>query len=660
MSTDRGLGSPTAVPAAWRLILVVALFAAASGCSRHEYLLVRHNPRSPLAEPLRLNSWRGPRPSERTQQTLRAYDLEHLDPDDALAELTAYLATDPSPNVTYALAELAFITGRRAQNDGHTDRAHERYILAVFHAYHYLFDPKLSVDRNPYDPQYRLACDVYNAALESALRLVCKRDELLPGRKRTLDYGGQRFEVSIVARGAWRNDDFGGFEFVSDFDVEKLRNRHHTYGLGVPLIALRRTPENAGPDEAYYPPGLSFPVTAFLRVHHVPDPTQGPCQCVLELFDPLTVRSLEVEGRQVPLETDVSTPLAYFLDAPALRPSRLLPLVGFFDGNAVHESQGLYMLEPYDPQKIPVVMVHGLWSSPLTWMEMFNDLRADADVRQQYQFWFYLYPTGQPFWISAAQMREQLAQAKQRLDPQDGSRAMNQMVLVGHSMGGLVSRMQTLESGDDYWNILTDRPFADLKTTPEIRDKVARTVYFHPNPMVRRVITIGTPHRGSEYANDTARRLSRKLVRLPSSLMQVTNQIALMNPGFFHDTKLLTTTTSIDSLAPSSPILPVMLSSRRAPWTTYHNIVGLVPEESVLGKLSERGDGVVTYDSAHVEDAASEVTVPADHVTVHRHPLAIREVRRILREHQAVVLAEWSAADNQRVLPATHLAPARR
>ena len=78
---------------------------------------------------------------------------------------------------------------------------------------------------------------------------------------------------------------------------------------------------------------------------------------------------------------------------------------------------GLYMVQPYEPGKIPVLMVHGLWSSPMTWMEMFNDLRSQPEIRDHYQFWFYLYPTGQPFWLSAAQLRRDLAKVR------DGARS---------------------------------------------------------------------------------------------------------------------------------------------------------------------------------------------------------------------------------------------
>jgi hypothetical protein len=103
----------------------------------------------------------------------------------------------------------------------------------------------------------------------------------------------------------------------------------------------------------------------------------------------------------------------------------------------------------------------------------------------------------------------------------------------------------------------------------------------------------------------------------------------------FVERSLLKIDTSIDSLAPSAPIFPVMLASHRAPWVRYHNIVGVMPKQWWASKIAGVGDGVVSHESAHVDDALSEITVPADHMTVHTHPAAVLEVRRILLEHLA-------------------------
>ncbi len=240
------------------------------------------------------------------------------------------------------------------------------------------------------------------------------------------------------------------------------------------MIAVRRSGNPADPAEQYYPKKLTFPVTAFLRI--VPaqagQPGRGGRCCVLELYDPLDSSTTLVANRLVPLETDLSTPLGYKLDEGQENQALTIATLGLLNPDSADFIQGLYMVEPYDPHKIPVVMVHGLWSSPMTWMEMFNDLLAYPEIRSNYQFWFYLYPTGQPFWRSADQMRSDLAKARQTLDPDGTNPMFDQMVLVGHSMGGLVSMMQTLESGNDFWSVMSDHPFEELQADPAVRDEI--------------------------------------------------------------------------------------------------------------------------------------------------------------------------------------------
>lgn len=623
------------------------------GCASQKYLTLRPVPRNPLQGPLQLLSSTGPQASQRTQELLRRYDVANANSEEVLTRLQAEIESDPSTDKLYSFAELAYIHAKRADALGKRGRAMELYGAAVAHAYWYLFDPRFDRFRNPYDPQFRGASDVYNAALEGAMRLANRETPLRPGSTYTIGTGDHQFNISVVAHGNWHEDDFERLEFVSDYEIENLSSRHHSYGLGVPLIAVRHPHDDEAPAEKFYPPGLSFAVTAFLRVApRMEGHQEGPHQCVLELHDPLNSRDIVVSNRLVPIETDLTTPLAYFLDNPEFEDRKNIATWALLKPDSADSLRGLFMLEPYDPDKIPVVMVHGLWSSPVTWMEMFNELRSFPEIRSQYQFWFYLYPTGQPFWISARQMREHLAEAQQRLDPARITPTLDQMVLVGHSMGGLVSKLQTLESGDDYWHLLTDRPFEELEADEATRNALARTVYFEPNPSIRRVITIGTPHRGSEYANDYTRWLARKLISLPEMMISATSRLNRDNPGFFRNKELLTISTSIDSLAPNSPVLPVMLRSPRSPRTTYHNIVGLVSDAGIVGSLAGGSDGIVDYESAHLDDVASEITVPSDHLTVHHHPRAILEVRRILLEHQAFAVAEMSGQSE--AIPASY------
>jgi pimeloyl-ACP methyl ester carboxylesterase len=621
---------------------LLAWLAASSllcGCATQRFVSMRDIPLNPLATQLHLVSRSGPQISERTMTLLRHYALQDLyqrDPDACLAQLQDLTATEKGAEKIHAVAELAYILGLRADRGKDFGKALDMYSVSVSNAYIYLFCPELDISRNPYDPQFRGACDVYNSALEATLRLVNRRDSLRPGNTYRIQTKEREYGVQVVARGNWQQADFDHFEFCSDYEVEGLDSTNIGYGIGVPLIAVRKKNSTDNKAESYYPEGLSFPVTALLRVTspsiRPENSSQHRYPCVLELHDPHVSNDIFFADRRVPLQSDLSTPLAFFLDNPQFR-DQTNPTLGLINPNKTEKNRGIYMLEPYDPQRIPVVMVHGLASSPLTWMPMFNDLRSFRELRRSYQFWFYQYPTGQPFWVTATQMRIDLADLRQKLDPGQQHPMLDQMILVGHSMGGLISRMQTYYSDDEFWRAVSDKNFQEVRGGQAEIQSLRNILFFEPNQAIRRVITIGTPHRGSDFANDTTRWLGKHLIQLPTALTDTAKRLVQENPDFFRDTELLTTTTSIDSLAPESPIFPAMLRARRAPWVTYHNIVGVVPDQGFFNKLSQGSDGVVDLQSAHMDDVVSEIVVESSHQDIHRKPRAILEVRRVLVEH---------------------------
>ena len=169
------------------------------------------------------------------------------------------------PEKIYSYAELAYIDGHQAIASGNEAKALDLFGAAASHAYLYLFDSNLDHSRNPYDPQFRQACDLYNGALEAGLRILKHRGRLKPGAVQTIKTSQQNFDLSIELHGPWHPEDIGQLEFVSDYDIEGLRNHYQTFGLGVPLIAVRAKHAGKDPAEKYYPAGFTFPLTAFLR-----------------------------------------------------------------------------------------------------------------------------------------------------------------------------------------------------------------------------------------------------------------------------------------------------------------------------------------------------------------------------------------------------------
>lgn len=600
-------------------------------------------------------------PSERTVFMLRKYDLYRRyeqEPDQVISFLQELALSSPTIDEIHGLAELAEIQADWSRSQGNKKRATKLYATSVLHAYQFLFDPNHDSSRNAYDPQFRSICDIYNRSLEGLLRQVLK-GELKSGQVIRVGTAQQGIEFQFQIEGRWSDQKFDRFEFVNDYKASGIANHYHTYGLGVPLIAVRKNQKSKLSREGYYPPELTLPMTAFMRllpgeIENLsqlpvdPGPSFNVRRAVLSLYDPLEQTQVKTESRVVPLESDITTPLAYGLDDPLVNRG-VYATASLLNAEFAPELYGMFMLEPYDPKKIPVVMVHGLWSIPVTWVHMFNDLRANPDIHQNYQFWFYSYPTGQPFWISAQQMRNDLAKVRNDFDPGGDSKSLDQMILVGHSMGGLVSLLQTVDSEDHFWNVISNVEVDQLEGDSKTIDLLRDTFYFRPNPSIERVITIATPLKGSEFANGAARWMSQKLFTLPNVVTNDFHEIARLNKGKLKSSTLLTRATSIDSLATNDPVFEAMAKARQSNRVKTHNIIGKLPQ-TFLQRVSNSqagatGDGVVSIESARNPNSVSEVFVPAEHSDVHQHSSCVYEVRRILLEH----LAEYNRIRPRRI-----------
>ena len=606
-----------------------------------------------------------PLPTERTQQYLRRYVLDSTyktDPYSVIRYLKQQTDQHASLTQVHALVELAQIEADWQYRLGRKDYATRLYATAVLRSSRFLFDGQFEGFHNAYDPQFREVSDTYNHSLSQLMRVLMEQEQFGVGNEIEVQAIDETVSLVINLEGRWQNQSFDSFELTSDFEVEGLDNEYMSHGLGVPVIAVRQQQTEFNQQDQYYPPGLSIPMTALLHVSEgEANPTNGALNVAndgatkhvrveLDLIDPLQQTIVEINGHRTPLATNLSTPMAYYLSDPLLD-SNVFATLAMLNTDFANNFQGLYILEPYDPNKIPVVMVHGFWSSPITWLQMFNDLRASSEIRDKYQFWFLMYPTGQPFWVSAAQVRDDLARVRNDLDPERKAKALDQMVLIGHSMGGLVSKLQTLNSGDHFWNSVTDRPFSEVRGEPGSIEKLKKIFFFEQNPSIKRVITIATPHQGSFSATNTTRWLSRQTFALPQMTAGEAEQLIKDNPTIFEGTEFGKVRTSVDSLTPGAPFIEAVRQFDVPANVKLHNIYGIEPDRGVFARSKrDRGDGVVSVASATAVAARSELEVESQHTEVHQQPETILEVRRILLDH--LVEVGRIGPDQRLVLPA--------
>jgi pimeloyl-ACP methyl ester carboxylesterase len=261
---------------------------------------------------------------------------------------------------------------------------------------------------------------------------------------------------------------------------------------------------------------------------------------------------------------------------------------------------------------------------------MVNDLIADARVRHRYEFWFFRYDSGQPIAYSAWQLRDALARGVERADPGGSDPCLRDMIVLGHSQGGLLTRMTAIDSGDTFWRAISDEPFEEARLPDDTRELVRQVAFVEPLPFVRRVIFLATPHRGSYLAGpQIVRRLAQRLVRLPSDVVRAGADLATVGPtGVLASGRV---GTSIDNMSPGHPFIRALAGIPVSPEVTAHSIIAVEGD----GPLEDASDGVVKYRSAHVAGVASELIVRSPHSGMQAKAETIEEVRRIFLEHSA-------------------------
>jgi pimeloyl-ACP methyl ester carboxylesterase len=392
------------------------------------------------------------------------------------------------PSLLYALAEASYLHGEHA-------RAREHVLAAAVYAYAFLFpeQPDAALP-GPFDPRVRDAADLYNWALTAAFAsedgsLVVPRADHLALPFGPIDIAFDPAELRAGSRELYN------LVPAAELEVRGLAMRYRQPGIGAPLAASTRPLED-GSNTDMVAPRLRVPVTALLRIADARRSiVEGrPLRATLELHLAWDDDSVTIGGATVPLENEPTAALALtFTGLPIMQ----LELVGFLGRltGILAERPPLVSTTPYRPGHIPIVFVHGTASSAIRWAELYNRLQADPELRSRYQFWFFQYDSDNPIALSALRLREALGAAVERLDPDGRDEALRQMVLVGHSQGGLLVRMQSIDTGDRLWNAVSRKPLEELRLTDKNRALLKRGMFVEPVPGVSRVIFIATPHR---------------------------------------------------------------------------------------------------------------------------------------------------------------------
>ena len=565
-------------------------------------------------------------PSNWSKQVLHRANLSEAfaaDPKAALAilhkSLGPGLSEDRLQDRLFTLAELSFFYAEQSGETAH-------YLAAALYAYALVL-PESGGRPPPLDPRIRLATDLYNIGLTRGLASPDGEEVVLEARTLSLPFG----QLTLTTEPAgffWGGFRFSRFVPVGEFVVRGLSNRYRQAGIGAPLAA-ELEPVQSGPAAAAarkrITPRTKVPVTAFARITAPRRGViEGKLEGRLELYAADQVSTIALSGFDVPLELEPTATLAYQLEGAPIWDFEIAGF-RFADQSAIF-GDGLIMMQPYRQGRIPILLVHGTASSPVRWAEMYNEVTHDPVLRGRYQVWLFQYNTGQPVLYSAMLLRRALRSVLSEVDPTGEDEALRRMVVIGHSQGGLLTKLLTIASGNRFWENVTKEPFEKQEMAAETRALIQEAMFFEPVPTVERVVFIATPHRGSYQATGIALNLIRRIVNLPGTLVSQF-QVLLKGQAFAHlGTSALPT--SVDNMSPGHPFLRALNDLPIDSRITAHSIIAVLGEGPITGKT----DGVVAYESAHIDGVESEKVVRSGHST-QGHPETIEEVRRILREH---------------------------
>jgi hypothetical protein len=569
-------------------------------------------------------------PSAGTLQFLRLHGLDPMWREHPAPALKAADDTHETGDAAhFAALELSLLVARRSPARARGGRL-DLYLDTAARAWGYLFDPGPDDPAPAFDRNYAPAVMIYADAVARVAEALAANGALRePGA--TIAVGGSAGSFALsVGRGDWQFDQFSSLTAADRLAVRGLPERFVRYGLGAPFAGLL-APDASLPGSAFYPPkGLAVPVTALIRFAPADRCGAPTRRAVLELIDPRARASLEICGRSVPAAADFTAPYAC-LAAAGERDIRTIGSQGMFSPSSTGSLHRLIFMEPYDREKTPLVLVHGLWSDPSTWLALTTSIEGDPVLRSSYQIWYFIYPSGEPFLWTAAMLRDSLEDVRHRLDPLGVDPALHSMVLVGHSMGGLLVKTAVADSGDRLWStVFTVPPQAIGLPGPE-RAALENALFFTPKPYGRRVIYLSTPQRGCALARSLGGRIVSALITLPQAFSDMLRSVALHQPASVTPRmRAILKKGGADAvrvLRPDNPIMRAFAAIPIAPGVAYHTILGDRGGEGGV----KADDGVVTYSSGHLDGAASEAVVPCDHHST-GCPAAIGEVLRILRE----------------------------
>ena len=524
------------------------------------------------------------------------------------------------------------------------DQQLENLDKSIRYSYAYLFKTARKPQERIFDNRQVQIRDFYNQALTQLVNVHSLRNpttNITP----TIKIGKSTYTLDIQSY--QRLQDMKLEKFISSYNMNfsglKAINRRD--GFGSDFVAVFPSGDASQHDNKYildpltyhYPKGVNPNIhkARYLAATIIAQPRK-PTASVndvltspefdIKVYDPYSIDKVNIAGQPYSLAANFSAPYGLWLAENNLGAAAYLTLI---DRDQHLTMPHLYMLEPYNPNKKIIVLVHGLASSPEAWIAVTNDIMGDAVLREHYQVWQVFYSTNMPILESRFQIYALLKQAFSTVKPKDA--AAKDAVLVGHSMGGIISRLLVSDAdiSKQALGMMNNRQQTRLRKHPVIGERLK----MQPIANFDRAIFLAAPHRGTDYADRWFTLAARKIIRLPATFLTTLADTLTSDDVDLKDFVKTLTNDVIQNgpsdLSKKSKFMELTANIPPEKGLVFHSIMGNITKSDDPNVIT---DGIVPYKSAHLDGAVSEKIIHGGH-SIQETPEAILELRRILRQH---------------------------
>lgn len=541
-------------------------------------------------------------------------------PEIFIRELANIYKNDPSERILTAIVETSQMIASTMKDS--PDQAVKYNLTTLLYTSRYIRQVTEKNSTRLFDPEAIITVRCHNLALAELFSYLYHRNlhcasgfELSTAGGEKLHFNTPLFKMPVAVQ------QISSFLLCSDFRPRNLTHNSRRFGLGVPLICEL---QNGAIPDTVFAEDQVIPATLLIKFDPADnDPSRKNVSLVY--LDSRSIDDIAVKDFQLPLAQDFSTPLAYMVRKPQV----FNFLQRTFQIEKTRNLEGLYHLEPHNDNRIPIILVHGLMSDIRTWLQLINTLQSDPELRKNYRFMGFSYSSGNPIFVSAMHLRQALKKEREKLaaEKRDLTK-FDRMILIGHSMGGLLSRLMISHSDDKLLSsFIGEKNY--YQSVDYKNESFRKLMIFDPVPSVKRVIFIAVPHKGSALAQSLIGKIGSSMIKIPKSLLDFNTRLVkqLINLRDNDRQMIIKRFNGIDNLSPDGTALR-MLNRLPVADIPFHSVIG----NNKAGGIPGGSDGVVPYSSSHLDKAKSEVVVKSGH-SVQQNPLAIQEIKRILKLH---------------------------